>query len=147
MIAGDVAQAVAGRIAALDLGEPFTARRDYVVMSKLDGAEERPLDITVVGMATGLKPLARGVSEYGVEVHVAVRMKIAREAMTAECDRLSAVVERLAREAWAFDLSALNARLLLDENAVEIDPAWVPEHLHDLGQFTARLRLRYAVRV
>lgn len=135
----EIADAVVAELNGASFSQPVTAARHY--QPTFDLQEMTELHVSVVPRGLSSKTLDRKRDSFDYLIDVGIQKKPA-DLEQATLDALMSVVEEIADHFRTQPLAAYsNARC----TEVKNEPAYAPEHLEELRQFTSVLTLTFRV--
>ena len=134
----DIADSVVAEINATTFSQPVTAARHYAPQFEI--GQMGTLHVSVVPKGLASKSLDRSRDTFEYVIDVAVQQMV--DQANPPLDVLMGLVEEIADHFRAAALASFpNARC----TEVKNEPAYSPEHLTELGQFTSVLTLAFKV--
>lgn len=118
--------------------QSFTAVRKYLPEYKLE--DMATLHVTVVPRATTNENIDRQRNEYLPQVDVAIQKRVDLSSNTAP-DAMMQLVDEFVSVLNESPFTYADGRLIQIDNV----PIFVPEHLHEWGQFTSVLTCTFRV--
>lgn len=136
-VLNDLANAVKEQLNATAFSLEFTATRSYLPVIDLEDAET--LHVTVVPRGRMSQVQSRGKAGREYRIDIGVQKRVTPETL-AELDALCGLVEELI-EAFEGRRAPLYGAAVCTK--IENDPAYWPEHLNELRQFTSVVTLTF----
>jgi len=135
-----IAEAVVTRLNAGDYSQEFTAERKYV--PKYDLKDVKTLQVAVVPRSQAIARASRTEDYFDCAAHVGVMKKVDPDDLD-EVDALCLLVQEILDELRGKPITdPIQAAWLSIAN----EPAWDPEHMDQLRQFTSVITVNYRLR-
>ena len=133
----DIAEAVTAALKRYTFSHPFVAQRLY--RPAFDLAEMKDLHVTVVPKGIEIATVGRGITQYDIQVDLAVQKKL-QTAGNDEIDALMGLVQEIAD--FVRSTGRFNEGVWVK---TENSPIYSQEHLSELRQFTSVLTVTVRV--